>query len=160
MEAAAGPRAIEGDKAALIASGLPPERLCVEVTENVVLEDGDRSVAALQALREIGVAVSLDDFGTGYCSLSYLRRLPIDSLKIDRSFVRGLGHEAGDDSIVTSVIDLARSLGVSVVAEGVETAEQLAGLRARGCDTMQGFLFARPGPPEAVAALMAESLTV
>jgi EAL domain-containing protein (putative c-di-GMP-specific phosphodiesterase class I) len=72
--------------------------------------------------------------------------------------VRGLGHAADDDSIVTSVIDLARSLGVSVVAEGVETEEQLAGLRARGCDTMQGFLFAKPGPPEAVAALMAESL--
>ena len=100
-------------------------------------------------------ASSLDDFGTGYCSLSYLRRLPIDSLKIDRSFVRGLGSEADDDSIVTSVIDLARSLGVSVVAEGVETEEQLAGLRARGCDTMQGFLFARPGPAAAVADLVA-----
>jgi diguanylate cyclase (GGDEF)-like protein len=143
-------------KEALAASGLPPERLVLEVTESVVLEDGDRSVAALQALRDIGVGVSLDDFGTGYCSLSYLRRLPIDSLKIDRSFVRGLGHEADDDSIVTSVIDLARSLGVSVVAEGVETEEQLAGLRARGCDTMQGFLFAKPGPAEAVAALMAQ----
>ena len=143
-------------KEALAASGLPPERLVLEVTESVVLEDGDRSVAALQALRDIGVGVSLDDFGTGYCSLSYLRRLPIDSLKIDRSFVRGLGHEADDDSIVTSVIDLARSMGVSVVAEGVETEAQLAGLRARGCDTMQGFLFARPGPASAVAALMAQ----
>jgi diguanylate cyclase (GGDEF)-like protein len=143
-------------KEALAASGLPPERLVLEVTESVVLEDGDRSVAALQALRDIGVGVSLDDFGTGYCSLSYLRRLPIDSLKIDRSFVRGLGHEADDDSIVTSVIDLARSLGVSVVAEGVETEEQLAGLRARGCDTMQGFLFAKPGPASGVAALMAQ----
>ena len=101
-------------------------------------------------------SVSLDDFGTGYCSLSYLRRLPIDSLKIDRSFVRGLGSEADDDSIVTSVIDLARSLGVSVVAEGVETEEQLAGLRARGCDTMQGFLFAKPGPAADVAALVGE----
>jgi diguanylate cyclase (GGDEF)-like protein len=143
-------------KDALAASGLPPERLVLEVTESVVLEDGDRSVAALQALRDIGVGVSLDDFGTGYCSLSYLRRLPIDSLKIDRSFVRGLGHEADDDSIVTSVIDLARSLGVSVVAEGVETEEQLAGLRARGCDTMQGFLFAKPAPAATVAALMAQ----
>jgi diguanylate cyclase (GGDEF)-like protein len=152
----AEPGLAETVKAALIASGLPPERLVLEVTESVVLEDGDRSVAALQALRDIGVGVSLDDFGTGYCSLSYLRRLPIDSLKIDRSFVRGLGHEADDDSIVTSVIDLARSLGVSVVAEGVETEEQLDGLRARGCDTMQGFLFARPGPASSVAALMGE----
>ncbi len=141
---------------ALTESGLAPERLCLEVTESVVLEDGDRCVAALQALRDIGVSVSLDDFGTGYCSLSYLRRLPIDSLKIDRSFVRGLGSEADDDSIVTSVIDLARSLGVSVVAEGVETEEQLAGLRARGCDTMQGFLFAKPGPAADVAALVGE----
>jgi diguanylate cyclase (GGDEF)-like protein len=136
---------------ALAVSGLPPERLCLEVTESVVLEDGDRCVAALQGLRDIGVGVSLDDFGTGYCSLSYLRRLPIDSLKIDRSFVRGLGAEADDDSIVTSVIDLARSLGVSVVAEGVETEDQLAGLRARGCDTVQGFLFAKPGPASAIA---------
>jgi diguanylate cyclase (GGDEF)-like protein len=141
---------------ALAASGLPPERLCVEVTESVVLEDGDRCVAALQALRDIGIGVALDDFGTGYCSLSYLRRLPIDGLKIDRSFVRGLGNEADDDSIVASVIDLARSLGVSVVAEGVETESQLASLRASGCDTMQGFLFAKPGPPEAVAALLRE----
>ena len=154
----AEPGLAETVKAALDESGLPPERLCLEVTESVVLEDGDRCVAALQALRDIGVGVSLDDFGTGYCSLSYLRRLPIDSLKIDRSFVRGLGLEADDDSIVTSVIDLARSLGVSVVAEGVETQEQLAGLRARGCDTMQGFLFARPGPAEAVASLMAQRI--
>jgi diguanylate cyclase (GGDEF)-like protein len=153
----AEPGLAETVKAALAASGLPPERLCLEVTESIVLEDGDRSVAALEALREIGVGVSLDDFGTGYCSLAYLRRLPIDSLKIDRSFVRGLGHEADDDSIVTSVIDLARSLGVSVVAEGVETEEQLDGLRARGCDTMQGFLFAKPGPADAVAALMGEA---
>jgi diguanylate cyclase (GGDEF)-like protein len=131
---------------ALASSGLPPERLCLEVTESVVLEDADRCVAALQGLRDIGVGVALDDFGTGYCSLSYLRQLPIDGLKIDRSFVRGLGHEADDDSIVASVIDLARSLGVSVVAEGVETEQQLAALRERGCDSMQGFLFSRPVP--------------
>jgi diguanylate cyclase len=137
---------------ALASSGLPPERLCLEVTESVVLEDADRCVAALQGLRDIGVAVALDDFGTGYCSLSYLRRLPIDELKIDRSFVRGLGHEADDDSIVASVIDLARSLGVSVVAEGVETEQQAAALRERGCDTMQGFLFSRPVTAEAIAA--------
>ena len=142
---------------ALARSGLAPHRLCLEVTESVVLEDADRCVAALQALRDIGVGVALDDFGTGYCSLSYLRRLPINGLKIDRSFVRGLGHEADDDSIVTSVIELARSLGVSVVAEGVETEAQLQRLREGGCDTMQGFLFAKPGPPEAVAALMRAS---
>ena len=139
---------------ALAASGLPPERLCLEVTESILLEDGERCVRALQSLREIGVSVALDDFGTGYCSLSYLRMLPIDGLKIDRSFVRGLGQEADAGSIVTSVIDLACSLGVSVVAEGVETEEQRARLREGGCDTMQGFLFAEPGPAEAVVALM------
>ncbi|MEA2321008.1 MAG: hypothetical protein QOD81_858 [Solirubrobacteraceae bacterium] len=145
---------------ALAVSGLEPHRLCVEVTESVILDDSDRCVAALQALRDLGVGVALDDFGTGYCSLSYLRRLPIDGLKIDRSFVRGLGHEADDDSIVASVIDLARSLGVAVTAEGVETEEQLARLREGGCDTMQGFLFARPGPAAAVAALMRQPTTV
>ncbi|MEA2290597.1 MAG: hypothetical protein QOD55_2594 [Solirubrobacteraceae bacterium] len=139
---------------ALAESSFDPERLCLEVTESVILEDSDRCVTALQALRDLGVSVALDDFGTGYCSLSYLRRLPIDGLKIDRSFVRGLGHEADDDSIVASVIDLARSLGVAVTAEGVETEEQLARLRAGGCDTMQGFLFARPAPAAQVAALM------
>jgi EAL domain-containing protein (putative c-di-GMP-specific phosphodiesterase class I) len=140
---------------ALADSGLPAERLCLEVTESVVMEDAERSIAALEALRALGVSVALDDFGTGYSSLSYLRRLPIDGLKIDRSFIRGLGHEAEDESIVASVIDLARSLGVEVTAEGVETAEQHERLRAGGCDTMQGFLFARPQPAADVAALMA-----
>jgi diguanylate cyclase (GGDEF)-like protein len=140
---------------ALADSELPPERLCLEVTESVVMEDAERSIAALQAVRDLGVSIALDDFGTGYSSLSYLRRLPIDGLKIDRSFVRGLGHEAEDESIVASVIDLARSLGVDVTAEGVETAEQHERLRAGGCDTMQGFLFARPQPAADVAALIA-----
>jgi EAL domain-containing protein (putative c-di-GMP-specific phosphodiesterase class I) len=139
---------------ALAESGLPAERLCLEVTESVVMEDAERSIAALDALRELGISIALDDFGTGYSSLSYLRRLPIDGLKIDRSFVRGLGHEAEDESIVASVIELARSLGVEVTAEGVETTEQHERLREGGCDTMQGFLFARPQPAADVAALM------
>jgi diguanylate cyclase (GGDEF)-like protein len=142
---------------ALAASGLPPERLCLEVTESVVMEDAERSIAALESLRGLGISVALDDFGTGYSSLSYLRRLPIDGLKIDRSFISGLGHEAEDESIVASVIELARALGVEVTAEGVETPEQHARLRAGGCDTMQGFLFARPQPAADVAALMAQS---
>jgi diguanylate cyclase (GGDEF)-like protein len=141
---------------ALAASGLPAERLCLEVTESVVMEDAERSIAALETLRTLGVSVALDDFGTGYSSLSYLRRLPIDGLKIDRSFIRGLGHEAEDESIVASVIELARAMNVGVTAEGVETEEQHERLRAGGCDTMQGFLFARPQPSADVAALMAE----
>jgi diguanylate cyclase (GGDEF)-like protein len=145
---------------ALEAGELPPDRLCLEVTESVVMEDAERSIAALEGIRALGVTVALDDFGTGYSSLSYLRRLPIDGLKIDRSFIRGLGQEAEDESIVASVIELARALGVDVVAEGVETREQHDRLRAGGCDTMQGFLFARPQPAADVAALMADGLCV
>ena len=139
---------------ALSDSGLPAQRLCIEVTESVLLEDGERSVVVLEALRELGVGVALDDFGTGYSSLTSARRLPIDGLKIDRSFVAGLGREHEDESIVASVIELGRLLGVSVTAEGVETDDQRERLRQLGCDTFQGFLFARPGPVSDVAALL------
>jgi diguanylate cyclase (GGDEF)-like protein len=148
------PGLTEAVVAALDESGLPAPRLCIEVTESVLLEDGERSVAVLETLRELGVGVALDDFGTGYSSLTSARRLPIDGLKIDRSFVAGLGHEADDESIVASVIELGRLLGVSVTAEGVETEDQRERLRELGCDTFQGFLFARPGPAGDVAALL------
>ena len=148
------PRLTEAVVAALDESGLPASRLCIEVTESVLLEDGERSVAVLEALRELGVGVALDDFGTGYSSLTSARRLPIDGLKIDRSFVAGLGREPDDESIVASVIALGRLLGVSVTAEGVETDDQRERLRDLGCDTFQGFLFARPGPVGDLAALL------
>jgi diguanylate cyclase len=140
--------------AALNESGLPARRLCLEVTESVLLEDGERSVAVLEDLRRLGIGVALDDFGTGYSSLTSVRRLPIDGLKIDRSFVAGLGSESDDESIVASVIELGRLLGVSVTAEGVETEDQRNRLRELGCDSFQGFLFARPGPVGDLPALM------
>ena len=148
------PGLVEAVTTALEDSGLPAERLCVEVTESVLLEDGERCVAALEALRAIGVGVALDDFGTGYSTLTSARRLPIDCLKIDRSFVAGLGRESDDESIVASVIELARLLGVTVTAEGVETDDQLTRLRELGCDTFQGFLFARPAPAADIAPLV------
>jgi EAL domain-containing protein (putative c-di-GMP-specific phosphodiesterase class I) len=139
---------------ALAESGLPARRLCLEVTESVLLDDGERCVTVLEQLRALGVSVALDDFGTGYSSLTSARRLPIDGLKIDRSFVAGVGREQDDDSIVASVIELGRALGVSVTAEGVETDEQLDRLRELGCDTFQGYLFAPPAPATEIAGLL------
>jgi EAL domain-containing protein (putative c-di-GMP-specific phosphodiesterase class I) len=102
----------------------------------------------LSRIRALGVQIGLDDFGTGYASLTHLRRLPLDFVKVDRSFVDGLGQDAGDERIVSAVIDLARNLGLRSVGEGVETDVQLARLREFGCDQAQGYLFARPAPAD------------
>ncbi|HET7725746.1 MAG TPA: EAL domain-containing protein [Candidatus Limnocylindrales bacterium] len=141
----------EGDLAArlrqiLTETGLDAGALELEITESTVMDLSERGVERLRQLRDLGVRLVLDDFGTGYSSLAYLRRLPLDALKIDRSFVLELGGEAADAPIVQAVIDLAHGLGIEVVAEGIETAEQLAILRRLGCDRGQGFLFARPLP--------------
>jgi diguanylate cyclase (GGDEF)-like protein/PAS domain S-box-containing protein len=130
-------------------AGIPPGRIHVEITEGVVMEDPETSIGVLGALRELGVKVAVDDFGTGYSSLSYLRRLPLDILKVDRAFVRGLGRDDHDTAIVEAVVQLAHRLGLRVVAEGVETAGQLANLRRIGCDQAQGFYLARPMPLDA-----------
>jgi EAL domain-containing protein (putative c-di-GMP-specific phosphodiesterase class I) len=146
--------------AALLAtSGLPPRTLELEITESVVLDETEAGIARLHALRELGVRLVLDDFGTGYSSLSYLRRLPLDAIKIDRSFVMGLGTGEADDRssdlpIVQAVIALAHALGIEVVAEGIETPEQLRLLRTLGCDRGQGFLFARPLVPADAARML------
>jgi EAL domain-containing protein (putative c-di-GMP-specific phosphodiesterase class I) len=129
---------------ALERSGLPPELLCLEITESAVMEDVELSIAVLRSLKNLGVRLSIDDFGTGYSSLSYLKRFPVDELKVDRSFIDGLGHEAHDSSIVSAVVGLAHNLGVKAVAEGVETSLQLAELIELGCDYAQGFLWFRP----------------
>jgi diguanylate cyclase (GGDEF)-like protein len=141
-----------GDLAAIVGdvlgrTGLAPGRLHLELTETAIMDLHPEILRQLSRIRELGVQIGLDDFGTGYASLTHLRRLPLDFVKVDRSFVQGLGHDAGDERIVSAVIDLARNLGLRSVGEGVETHEQLLRLRELGCDQGQGYLFARPAPP-------------
>ena len=128
----------------LLETGAPASSIELEVTESAAMRDVERTARTLHALREIGVHVSIDDFGTGYSSLSYLRRLPIDAIKVDKSFVDDIGKDVNADAICSAIIDMARALGKRVIAEGVETHEQLAFLGARGCDEIQGYLFGRP----------------
>ncbi|MGH8986643.1 MAG: EAL domain-containing protein, partial [Acidimicrobiia bacterium] len=123
-------------------------------TESVVMDDAVTALRTLERLKELGVRLAIDDFGTGYSSLAYLGRFPIDVLKIDRGFIAGLGANRSDHAIVASMIDLAHTLGLTVVAEGVETADQLATLAALGCDAAQGFLFSRPQPAHAASNLI------
>jgi diguanylate cyclase (GGDEF)-like protein len=132
--------------AALTAAGLPARRLELEITESVLLQDSDATLAKLHSLRESGVKISMDDFGTGYSSLSYLRSFPFDRIKIDRSFVNELATRNDSMAIVRAVTGLGKSLGISTTAEGVETKEQLALLRSEGCTDVQGHLFSAPRP--------------
>jgi EAL domain-containing protein (putative c-di-GMP-specific phosphodiesterase class I) len=144
-------------KEALHASGLPAHRLELEITESVLLDESEASADALRALRELGVGLVLDDFGTGYSSLSYLRRLPLDTIKIDRTFVDGIdaaGEGSSNLPIVQAVNALAHGLGIEVVAEGIETSGQQCRLRELQCDRGQGYFYARPQPPEAIRALL------
>ena len=135
-------------RSALEASGLDPSLLCLEITESALLKDAAPSARALHGLKALGVRIGVDDFGTGFSSLTYLKRFPVDVLKIDRSFVKGLGRDREDRAIVASVVDLAHAFGLTTVAEGVETVEQLAELRSIGCEQGQGFLWSRPAAPE------------
>jgi EAL domain-containing protein (putative c-di-GMP-specific phosphodiesterase class I) len=132
----------------LAGAGLDVCRLALDVTETAVLQAEEERGGVLAGLREKGVRISIDDFGTGYSSLAYLKHLPADILKIDKSFVRGLGENAEDTAIVRMVVDLAHTLGMEVIAEGVERADQLTQLVEMGCDMAQGYFFARPLPPE------------
>jgi EAL domain-containing protein (putative c-di-GMP-specific phosphodiesterase class I) len=136
----------------LIAHNLPPRALTLEITETAFICDLDRAAEAITEIRALGVQISLDDFGTCYSSLSWLRQLPIDKVKIDRSFVAGIGREPQDLAIVRSIVDLAKAFNRDVVAEGVERVEQLRILRELGVDHAQGFLFARPQPMEKIDA--------
>ncbi len=135
----------------LAASGLRTDQLCLEITESVLMDDAPRSLDTLHALTDLGLRLALDDFGTGYSSLTYLRRFPIDTLKIDQSFVRPLA-DGGDTTIVRAIVDLARALGLMVIAEGIDDSSKLDALRAIGCELGQGYLFARPEPIEALRA--------
>jgi EAL domain-containing protein (putative c-di-GMP-specific phosphodiesterase class I) len=136
-------------------TGLAPEWLELELTESVLLQKADATIATLRSLKEMGVHLAIDDFGTGYSSLSYLKRFPIDSLKIDQSFIREVTTNPEDAAITTSIILMGRSLHLRVVAEGVESHSQLAFLKVLECDEAQGYLFSRPVPADEVSKLFA-----
>jgi EAL domain-containing protein (putative c-di-GMP-specific phosphodiesterase class I) len=125
----------------------------LELTESVIMRDQEASIPKLEALKELGVRIAIDDFGTGYSSLSYLQRLPVDSLKVDRSFISAINSDPGSLGIVQVVIDLAHARGLTVTAEGVESAEQLEELRSLGCDRAQGYYLAFPAPPRSAGIL-------
>ena len=144
---------------AIFQSGIDPGALCLEMTESALVDESERAVSILDGLRALGVRIALDDFGTGYSSLSYLQRFPLDGLKLDRSFMSGMAERPHSRAIVAAVIDMARTLGLRVVAEGVETEDQLADLRALEAEFAQGYHFARPLPAEDLGELF-ESGTV
>lgn len=135
-------------------SGLEPSSLELEITESLVMSHGEGAVAVLQKLKSSGVRIAIDDFGTGYSSLAYLKRFPIDTIKVDRSFIRDIPSDSGDKQITRAIIAMAHSLGLRVVAEGVETAGQLKFLRSQRCDTVQGYYLHRPLPEAEVAAIL------
>jgi diguanylate cyclase (GGDEF)-like protein/PAS domain S-box-containing protein len=145
---------VQGVAGALAASGCPADCLELELTESVLMENPEAATAVMQQLSEMGVQLSIDDFGSGYSSLAYLKRFPINALKIDRAFVRDIPADADDAAIATAVIALAHSMKLTVVAEGVETAAQLEFMRERRCDLVQGYYFSRPVPPDQLAALL------
>jgi len=143
--------------AAMKSSGAEPGALCLEVTEDTIQRNPELAGRTLTALRRLGVKLAIDDFGTGNSSVQSLRHLPLDSIKIHQSFVSGLGGDAGDDAIVGALVELGHALGLTVVAEGVETDAQAAHLRKLGCDGAQGYLFSRPLPQESVSEMLAPS---
>jgi diguanylate cyclase (GGDEF)-like protein/PAS domain S-box-containing protein len=148
------PGVVDEVRAALAAAGLDPQSLVLEITETAIMEQMDAAITILTELRRLGVRLALDDFGTGYSSLSYLQRLPVDILKIDRSFVVGVARSIEDSALARGILTLAQTLGLETIAEGIETAEQLATLRELGCQLGQGYFFARPLGPAAVDALL------
>jgi diguanylate cyclase (GGDEF)-like protein/PAS domain S-box-containing protein len=141
----------------LLETGLAPDRLELEITEGVLIEDFDRGLALLRRLKALGVRISMDDFGSGYSSLSYLQAFPFDKIKIDRAFVMNLGRNPQSAAIVRAVIDLGHGLEMSIVAEGVETQEQLSFLADEGCDAVQGYFLGKPQPIGTYAALVGRS---
>jgi diguanylate cyclase (GGDEF)-like protein/PAS domain S-box-containing protein len=142
---------------AVRSSGIDPQALCLEITESTVMRNTLATQGALRSLAGMGVKLAIDDFGTGYSSLIYLGRFPLNALKVDRTFVEGLGRRQDDSAIVAAVTDMAHALGMSVVAEGVEREDQVSELRGLGCDLAQGYYFARPETPEAFDRLLASA---
>ena len=135
-------------------AGIKPTELELEITESVLLQDVDKTLVELKALKEAGVSLSIDDFGTGYSSLSYLKRFPIDTIKIDRSFVQDLHQDTDDAAICAAILAMSQQLGLNVVAEGVETREQLEFLRRHNCDHIQGYICSKPLPASEFLALL------
>jgi EAL domain-containing protein (putative c-di-GMP-specific phosphodiesterase class I) len=145
-------------KRALAASGLDPHALVLEITESVVMDDPEAAIPTLKALRDMGVQLAIDDFGTGYSSLSWLKHFPISTLKLDKSFVQGLGVDPADRAIAQSVLTMASCLEVSVTAEGIETAAQADELIGLGCLHGQGYHYARPQPVAKMTRMLREGL--
>ena len=139
---------------ALLASGMSPVLLQLEVTESMVMRNVSRAIRVLDAIQNRGIRLAIDDFGTGYSSMSLMKQFPIDTIKIDRSFVRDLSHDSEDQAIAQAIISMGKALGMTVIAEGVETVEQQEFLRSHACDEMQGFLFSKPLPPRELAELL------
>ncbi|MPZ86695.1 MAG: EAL domain-containing protein [Nitriliruptorales bacterium] len=146
---------VEDVERALENSGLPPACLVLELTESTLLRDTQSAAATVHSLKELGIRLAVDDFGTGYCSLSYLQRLPVDVLKIDRSFVAGLGSDGRQAKLTEGIVQMARTLDMQIIAEGIESSGQLAHLRRLGCDLGQGYLFSYPLGPEDLEDLLA-----
>jgi EAL domain-containing protein (putative c-di-GMP-specific phosphodiesterase class I) len=154
----AQPDLVEQIERTLEATGIDPRCLAVEITESALVRDMSMGALVLEQLRRLQIQLNIDDFGTGYSSLSYLQNLPVDTLKIDRSFVRGMKRDGGRSEIVHAIIALAHSLKMRVVGEGVETREQLDALTALHCDGAQGFLFAQALPADEAERLIATGL--
>jgi EAL domain-containing protein (putative c-di-GMP-specific phosphodiesterase class I) len=148
------PDLVETIRRILAETGLHPACLHLEITESTAMGDAPATVATLEELKDLGVRMVIDDFGTGYSSLAYLERFPVDCVKIDRSFVGKLGKDQGTAALVSGMIRLAHSLGLEVIAEGVETEEQLKRLLGLGCDLAQGHYFSEPVPCQAVGPLL------
>ena len=160
----AGPQLYEADFPQVIIdclndSDLPAEKLGLEVTENFVMRATDQAVKALSELKTMGIEIAIDDFGTGYSSLSYLKQLPIDKIKIDQSFVRGIPDDKDDMAISAAVIAMGQALRMQVIAEGVENVDQANILASQGCHQAQGYLFSRPLNPQALEQWMGQSPT-
>ncbi|WP_267269967.1 putative bifunctional diguanylate cyclase/phosphodiesterase [Pseudomonas protegens] len=148
------PQLLQQLQRALLDSALDPTLLELEITEGVLMQNVEATLATLQAIKALGVRLAVDDFGTGYSSLSYLRKFPVDVLKIDQSFIHGLSHEPKDAALVSAIVQLGRSLNLSIIAEGVETQEQLAFLKQQGCEEGQGYYFSKALPADSFARLL------
>lgn len=149
----AQPDVVEVVEEALRSAGVSPSEVCLEITETTLMADAEHAMRVLHRLKDLGVRLAIDDFGTGYSSMTYLKNFPVDVVKIDQSFVRGLGDDSGDTAIVAAVISLAQALGLSTVGEGIETENQLDALRLLGCDHGQGFLFSKAVHGDALRAM-------